>query len=286
MRTRTIALAALLLVPLLLAATSAEAWGGRTHKKITSDAYFIMPSAFREFLGATGTGPSAKHPAFKALLEASIEPDTTLKDFRNHVFHIHGSDMGNGPFKVEELVKEVVEDIKAKKSRASIVRKLGWICHYTADLVQPLHTGIVVVDGIEEKPYHAACEKDINDNVHLFGVSFEGCRSVDRVSALMVYWSLWANKYYDALIQYYTPGNQDKKRGRMVSATCYSRAVNDVVLMWYTIWARSGGKIDPRKDGKPKYFPPAGNKNELALPVSREIEELDPATPAEPPAQE
>jgi len=260
---------------MLLPSDTVHAWGGRTHKKITSDAYFIMPAAFRAFLGATGTGANAKHPALSSLLEGAIEPDTKLKDFRNHVFHIHGSDMGNGPFKVEALVNEIVDDMKAKKPRAAIVQKLGWVSHYVADLVQPLHTGIVVIDGIEEKPYHAASERDINEHVNLFGVAFEGSRQVDRISALMVYWSLWANKYYDAMIEYYTPGNLDVKKGRAVVASCYSRAVNDIVLMWYTIWARSGGKIDPRNDAKPKYFPPFGERKENALP--RSIAEIDDA---------
>jgi len=256
---------------MLFSADVLQAWGGFTHKKITSDAYFIMPAAFRAFLGATKESTPAKNPALKALLEGAIEPDTTLKDFRNHVFHIHGSDMGNGPFKVESLVDEIVADIKAKKSHATIAQKLGWVSHYVADLVQPLHTGIVVIDGLEEKPYHAASERDINEHVHLFGVAFEGCRTVDRISALMVYWSLWANKYYDAMIEYYTPGNLNVRKGRAVVASCYSRAVNNIVLMWYTVWARSGGKLDPRKDGKPKYFPPFGERKENALPQASTV---------------
>ena len=75
-----------ILTAVLFAAAPADAWGGRTHRKIT-----------------------------------------TLKDFRNHVFHIHGSDMGNGPFKVQQLANEIVDDIKSKKSRATIVQKLGWL---------------------------------------------------------------------------------------------------------------------------------------------------------------
>lgn len=276
MRLRNIAVSLCVIAAALLSAAPADAWGGRTHRKITSDAYYIMPAAFRSFLGATGTGSNAKNPSLKPLLQAAVEPDAILKDFRNHVFHIHGSDMGNGPFKVQALAEEIVDDIKNRKSRASIVQKLGWISHYVADLVQPLHTGIVVIEGIEEKPYHAASERDINENVQLFGVYFEGCRTVDRISALMVYWSLWANKYYDAMIEYYTPGKLELKNGRAIVAKCYSRAVNNIVLMWYSIWAQAGGKINPRTDARPKYFPPACDKKDIALPHSTvEIDEPD-----------
>ncbi len=276
MRLRHIIVSLGILTAVLFAAAPADAWGGRTHRKITSDAYFIMPAAFRAFLGATGTGSSAKNPALKPILQASVEPDTVLKDFRNHVFHIHGSDMGNGPFKVEQLANEIVDDIKNKKSRATIIQKLGWLSHYIADLVQPLHTGIVVIDGIEEKPYHVASERDADKSVHLYGVSFEGCRKIERLSALIVYWSLWANKYYDAMIEYYTPGNLNLKQGRAIVASCYSRAVNNIVLMWYTIWARAGGKINPKTDARPKYYPPYGDKKEIALPHSTaEIDDPD-----------
>lgn len=279
MRLRKIAVSLGILAVVLLSTPPADAWGGRTHRKITSDAYYIMPAAFRAFLGATGTGANAKNPALKPLLQASTEPDTILKDFRNHVFHIHGSDMGNGPFKAEALAGEIVDDIKSKKSRALILKKLGWLSHYLADLVQPLHTGIVVIEGIEEKPYHAASERDINEHVQLFGVSFEGCRQVDRISALIIYWALWANKYYDAMIEYYTPGNLNVKKGRVIVASCYSRAVNNIVLMWYTIWARAGGKINPQADAKPKYFPPFGDARDVSLPQSiSEIDELDEET--------
>lgn len=140
----------------IIMSESVWAWGGRAHQKACSDAYFIMPAAFREYLGAKGD----KHPALKPLLEASVEPDRVLKDFRNHVNHLHGYDMGNGPFHVEKLVKEIAEDIKAGKAKTLIIQKLGWVAHYCADLLQPLHTGVATWEGIEEKSFHAAFEKD------------------------------------------------------------------------------------------------------------------------------
>ncbi|RCK79592.1 MAG: hypothetical protein OZSIB_4064 [Candidatus Ozemobacter sibiricus] len=249
------------------------AWGSLAHKKITSDAYHIMPKGFRTLLGETDKGK----PALRPLLEASIEPDTTLKDFQNHVFHIHGYKMGNGPFKVEELAKEIVADIQKKTPRAQVAQKLGWLAHYIADLTQPLHTGVATWEGIEEKAYHAACEKDANDHVYEFGVYFDGAYPVERISARMVYEALWANQYYAQLEEMYTNGKRWQD-ARPILAKCYSRAVNNVVDIWYSIWLRAGGRANTKIDGKPKYFPPYNPKKPsgAALP-HRTIEDAEAA---------
>lgn len=233
---------------------SAFSWAGRTHRKITSDAYFIMPQAFRQFLGETpGTNP--KNPNLKALLAASIEPDTVLKDFRNHVYHIHGYDMGNGPFHVENLLKEIAGNIRSHSPKAAIIQKIGWLSHYVADLTQPLHSGVATWEGIEEKTFHSSFENDVNSNLYTFGVMFDGAVVVQRISARMVYESLWANQYYCAIETAYTKGKKYLEL-KDISAKCYSRAVNNVVDIWYTLWEMSGGKINPDVESKPLYYPP------------------------------
>ena len=245
----------------VLSSATGNAWGGRTHKKITSDAYFIMPAPFRAFLGEK-PGATTKAPYLKSLLEACVEPDSVLKDFRNHVFHIHGYNLGNGPFHVEDLAKEVVEDIKAKASMKKIVQKLGWLAHYIGDLAQPLHTGVATWEGIEEKAYHSKYEKAIDRQIYSFGVKFDGCHPTSRVSARMIYEALWANRYYAAVETAYT-GGEKYEQVKELTAECYSRAVNNVVDVWYSIWIAAGGKVNPKLDSKPKYYPPHWKKKLL-----------------------
>ena len=270
---RLTALIAIIALVSFLLPDSAWCWGSRTHQKACSDAYFIMPAAFRDFLGARDD----KHPSLKALLEASLEPDRVLKDFRNHVYHLHGYTMGNGPFHVEKLVKEIAEDIKANKPKTLIIQKLGWVAHYCADLLQPLHTGVATWEGIEEKTYHSAFEKDADKFVYTFGVSFQGASNVKRISAREVYEALWANQYYEAIEQAYTSGNRFEAVDKIAEAT-YSRGVNNIVNMWYTAWAMSGGKINPKVDMKPRYFPALQKASDVgrrgnAVPL-RSLEEL------------
>lgn len=241
------------IVFVLAGSGSLFAWGSRVHMKIVSDAYHIMPQAFREFLGETQK-PQIKKPALKDLMEASVEPDRVLKDFQNHIFHIQASAMGKAPFHIENLVNEVAEAIEKKRSRKEIIQKLGWIGHYAGDLAQPLHTGSSLDETVEEKSYHSATEKDGDKFVLNYGVSFDGCTEVKRISARMIYEALWSNQYYDALEQAYTRGKRYPEV-REVITSCYSRAVNNVVDLWYTAWVRSGGKVLP-SDSKPRYFPP------------------------------
>jgi len=234
----------------IVCSTSLYAWGGRTHKKITSDAYFIMPEAFRKFLGET-----SKEARLGELMAACVEPDTVLKDFKNHVYHIQGYDLGNGPFKVNELAKEIVNDIKRKAPISKIIQKLGWISHYVADLTQPLHTGVATWEGIEEKSYHSSFEKDVDNHIYCYGVYFDGANATDRISARIVYEALWANQYYTSIESAYTKGNRYVDTNS-IAAICYSRAVNNVYDIWYSIWVAAGGKTNPKVDGKPRNYPP------------------------------
>ncbi len=241
-------------VALILAGSAnLYAWGSKVHAKIVSDAYHIMPLAFREFLGETKQ-PDLKKPSLKPLMEASLEPDRVLKDFQNHVFHIQGGAMGKAPFHIETLINEVAEMIAQKQPRKDIIQKLGWIGHYAGDLVQPLHTGSSLDDTIEEKSYHSATERDADKFVLNYGVNFDGCQAIKRISARMIYEALWSNQHYDALEQAYTRGSKYPEIKNLISS-CYSRAVNNVVDLWYSAWVKAGGKV-LASDTKPKYFPP------------------------------
>ncbi|HNX77500.1 MAG TPA: hypothetical protein PLM07_07520 [Candidatus Rifleibacterium sp.] len=237
---------------------SAFAWGSKVHKKIVSDAYHIMPQAFRDFLGEVKK-PAPSKPSLAPLMEYSVEPDRVLKDFHNHVFHIQGGAMGKGPFHIETLVKETADLIVKKAPRAEILQRLGWVAHYASDLLQPLHTGTSLDDTIEEKSYHSATERDADRFVLNYGVNFDGCQSIKRISARMIYEALWANQHYDALEQAYNRGTRYPEVKNVISS-CYSRAVNNVVDLWYSVWVKAGGKELP-SDGKAKYFPPVSRFN-------------------------
>jgi hypothetical protein len=229
------------------------AWGSKVHMKIVSDAYHIMPKAFRKTLGEVDK-PKLKKPAMSHLLYGSVQPDKEFKDFHNHVFHIHGYNMGKGPFHIETLVDEVVEDIKSKKSLKTIAAKLGWIAHYASDLVQPLHTGVSTEETVEEKSYHSATERDADKHMDYYGVKFDGCTSIKRVSARMIYEALWANQYYEDLQNAYVHGKRYEDSKKIISE-CYSRAVNNVVDLWYTVYLRAGGQKHP-SHFKAKNYPP------------------------------
>lgn len=253
MKTATKRLLSIAIVFVLAGSSNLFAWGSKVHMKVVSDAYHIMPQAFREFLGETRQ-PTLKKPALKDLMEASVEPDRVLKDFQNHIFHIQASAMGKAPFHIEALVNETAEMIQKKRSRKDIIQKLGWIGHYAADLAQPLHTGSSLDDTIEEKKYHSATERDADRYVLSYGVSFDGCTEIKRISARMVYEALWSNQHYDSLEQAYTRGKRYAEVKDVITS-CYSRAVNNVVDLWYTAWVKAGGKVLP-SDSKPRYFPP------------------------------
>ena len=85
----------------------------------------------------------------------------------------------------------------------------------------------------------------------------------------MVYEALWANQYYTSVEAAYTTGKKYDDT-KVAIAKCYSRAANNVVDMWYSIWIRAGGRANPKIDGKPKYYPPYNSKHPaMSLPQHR-----------------
>ncbi len=247
----------LVALALFAAAPGVDAWAAKTHRKATSDAFYIMPPAFRAWLGAPAVPTREYPPCLQSILTACTEPDSVLHDFMNHVYHVHGEKMGNGPSHVESLAKELVNDIKHRAPAAVIRQKLGWLAHYCEDLAQPLHTGVATWDGIEEKSYHMAYEKDVDDTVYMYGVAFDGAQYTSRVGARMVYEALWANQYYEIIERAYSaPDGHELIQAKSATAAAYSRAVNNVVDIWYSVWVAAGGKANPKQDGQPRYYPP------------------------------
>ncbi|MBU1288562.1 MAG: DUF4332 domain-containing protein [Alphaproteobacteria bacterium] len=90
------------------------------------------------------------------LLKGAKAPDTTFKDFRNHVLHISEGEWGGARDKATEWYATAV-DLLARRKWSEAAYALGVLSHYYADPLQPFHTGQTE----EEGAIHRAVEWSI-----------------------------------------------------------------------------------------------------------------------------
>ena len=81
------------------------------------------------------------------LFDGAKAPDTTFKDFKNHVLHVGEGEWGGAPDKAMEWYATAVEHLKVKRwSKA--VYAFGVLSHYYSDPIQPFHTGQTEEEGV------------------------------------------------------------------------------------------------------------------------------------------
>lgn len=89
----------------------------------------------------------------QAYLEGAKAPDTTFKDFRNHVLHVRDNYWGGAPKAAAEWYRRTVRALGQKDWRHAAYCA-GVMSHYVCDPVQPFHTGQTE----EENTIHRAVE--------------------------------------------------------------------------------------------------------------------------------
>lgn len=128
----------------------AEGWSGNTHRKLVSDALQRMPSRFLARFG----------PLKRDLMKGSTFPDSNLRDFQNHVFHVGSSRPQAAPAFCRTTFQELVHAARNRIADPDLAFRLGVFAHYLADWNQPLHTAGSELDP-NEGEYHMPFERDV-----------------------------------------------------------------------------------------------------------------------------
>ena len=145
-------------------------------------------------------------------LEGSKAPDTSFKDFKNHVLHVGDAYWGGAPEKVEAWFGHTVTALRAEKW-ADAAYAAGVLSHYYTDPVHPFHTGQTEA----ENSIHRACEWSINRSYNELRALGEKKFGTMRVASHQdAHWlkqmtcdgAEFSHRYYEKLIAHY-----DLKRG-------------------------------------------------------------------------
>jgi len=225
----------LLLLVFVAATAQAGAWSYHTHRKIVSDAIAFLPTEFQNrFL-----------PFKDVMMKGATDPDTVLKDFMNHVYHIHSRTGHDSAVRITELFEQAAEHVRRSGPGAEAAYTMGLLAHYVADLNQPLHTGGREADSAESD-YHSTFERDVQSRMKLIPVPVPvtgGYRPVTDPAGRVREMAEAAGRPYDRIGTAYRGGRgvfdlEDLVRDQ------YAAAVRHVADFWLGTLGR-GGLIIP-----------------------------------------
>ncbi len=233
---RAARVAALLLLSLLFAAcgSPAGAWSYHTHRKIVSDALSFLPTAFQERF----------RPFKDLMMKGSTDPDTVIKDFMNHVYHVNSRTGHDSAVRISSLFSQAVQQLKERGPGPEAAYTLGLIAHYVADLNQPLHTAGSEAD-IAESDYHSRFERDVQARMTRIPVPVPaGYEPVTDPERRVVEMARAASPFYPRIGAAYRGGNGIFDLDDVVN-TQYAASVKHVADFWLGITNLGGQPIQP-----------------------------------------
>jgi hypothetical protein len=150
--------------------------------------------------------------------------------------------------KIERETRGAIEAVRKGDPMASVVERLGGLVHLVADANNPFH---VANDNSRLTPSHNDYEQYFERRLAKFPTVFYG---LDRNFQLGTYLDKTfarSAKFYPLVAEEYFRGGErrtsaafdDRSTAFGVASVSYSRAVTDVVNLYYYIWKEAGGDV-------------------------------------------
>lgn len=140
------------------------------------------------------------------LLKGAKAPDTTFKDFKNHVLHVMEGEWGGARAKATEWYAKAV-DLLARKRWSEAAYALGVLSHYYADPIQPFHTGQTEAEGVIHRAVEWSIAKswpEIDARIEEAGYpEIEVPDGMGFVSDMVLEGALRSNEHYFTFIDHY-----------------------------------------------------------------------------------
>lgn len=140
------------------------------------------------------------------LLKGAKAPDTTFKDFKNHVLHVTEGEWGGARAKATEWYAKVV-DLLARRRWSDAAYALGVLSHYYADPIQPFHTGQTEAEGVIHRAVEWSIAKsrpEIDARIEETGYpEIEVPDGMGFVSDMVRDGALRSNAHYSTFIDHY-----------------------------------------------------------------------------------
>jgi hypothetical protein len=148
--------------------------------------------------------------------------------------------------RIERETQRTIQGIRSGEPMNVVVERMGGLAHYVADANNPFHVG----SGDDRlTPSHNDFEQYFERRLAKFPTVFYGLdpqfslpRSLDRTfSRTARFYPLMAEEYFRHGERRTSMDFDDRSTAFGVASICYSRAVTDLVNLYYYIWKEAGG---------------------------------------------
>ncbi len=159
-------------------------------------------------------------------LRATDDPDTVLRDTRDHVYDRWGRASGHADRKVATYYGRAVSSLAAGNVDAAS-RALGLLSHYYADVNNPLNTDNLAAESRMHSRYDAAVDVRLNAiGKNRAWVRYDGYTHVNSASSLTISSAKSAHASYKTLVSQYNRRGYGSGAVRLISARSINRATN------------------------------------------------------------
>jgi hypothetical protein len=226
----------LTILVLLAVAATANAWTAAADQRIATKAAQLAPNDVRKLI-------EKFDKEFKdGLTRAAADEGSDA-----HLYFVL-SRSGKLRERIERETSNVIAMIRSGKPMSEVVLHLGALAHYVADANNPFHVA-------NDDPRLAASVEDyeqfFESRMVKFPTVFYGLdpkfqletyldRTFDRTAKL---YPLIDEEYFRFGEEHDSSEFDDRSTAFGVASVCYSRAVTDVVNLYFYIWGRAGGDV-------------------------------------------
>lgn len=141
-------------------------------------------------------------------LQGAAAPDTSFKDFRNHVLHVQENYWGGATKTATSWYQRTVAALKHKDWREAIY-SAGVLSHYYTDPLMPLHTAQEEREGGVHRPAEWSINRSYAELRRIIEEDFGGWPKIkaadggDWPAQMVRSGAEFANQYYDLFLEHY-----------------------------------------------------------------------------------
>ncbi|MBV8519917.1 MAG: hypothetical protein JO197_21175 [Acidobacteria bacterium] len=224
------------IVLLCLFPLTAHAWTRASDERIAQKGAALAPPDLRALI-------ERFEPEYKQGLERALADEGSDT---HHYFVL--SREGRLRERLERETQKAIADIRKGEPLGLVIERLGGLAHLVADANNPFH---VANDDVRLGASRADFEQYFERRLTKFPTVFYGLDPQFRLGTYLDRTFARTAKFYPLMSEEYFRGGtahtsndfDDRSTAFGVAAVCYSRAVTDLVNLYYFIWKEAGGDV-------------------------------------------
>lgn len=225
-----------IVLPLLLLTVSAHAWTRASDEKIARKAMALAPPDLRIVL-----------EKFEGDYRHGLERAQGDEGSTSHHFYVLSRE-GMLRDRIERETRGAITMIRTGEPMAMVAERLGGLAHLVADANNPFH---VANDDAALTPSHNDFEQYFERRLAKFPTVFYGLDPGFTLTTYLDRTFARTAKFYPLVREEYLRDGaartsvdfDDRSTAFGIASVCYSRAVTDLVNLYYYIWKEAGGDV-------------------------------------------